>query len=202
MSPTAGFCPKCSQPISIGGFVIAKCGYCGALTLSNDIMINKDMTILNKRKKMKHEIKKMILIVCVFTILIISAFSAIVLTLFPVIRFHLFAALGDIESMKKLSSITHEFKWTEQACAAGDSNSCWAIWNCYQGHDNQKAFEYLKKGAILELKNRNGYPCLLELTRVHEYGLLGQPRNPAEAERIRKQWHEIHRELCSKGMIL
>lgn len=124
------------------------------------------------------------------------------LATFPGLRVELQARLGDTESMLKMGAVTHELHWYEDACEAGNPRGCYAVWNLNERLHKIKAFEALKHGADLELKQRRGYACLLELTRVHEYGLLGQPRNPQEAEKIRKQYVEIHRELRAKGMIL
>ncbi len=126
----------------------------------------------------------------------------IVLSERPILRLRVRAAFGDTGAMLELSAITHEIRWLQKACEAGNPRGCYALWNLNEGRRPQEAFEYLKKGAALELKQRENYECLLELTRVYEYGLLGQPQNPEEAARIRNLREEIVDELRAKGMIL
>ncbi|WP_243383083.1 hypothetical protein [Geothrix alkalitolerans] len=148
------------------------------------------------------EVKKGLRISGGLLILLVLVAIGGLLAIFPGLRVGLQARLGDTESMLKMGAVTQELHWDEDACEAGNPRGCWLVWNVNQDKNHKKALEALKHGAELELKQRREYACLLELTRVHEYGLLGQPRNPQEAEKIRKQYLEIHRELRAKGMIL
>lgn len=151
---------------------------------------------------MNRKIKKMILITVSFIALMLAASIAGILTLFPVVRLHAWAVLGDSNAMMKLGDLTREIHWYRDACEAGNPWGCHAIWSFSERRNPQEAFDYLKKGAALELKQRKSYECLLELSRVHEYGLLGQPRNHDEASKVTKQWAEIQRELRATGMVL
>lgn len=148
------------------------------------------------------EVKKGLWISGGLVILLAVVTACGLLALFPGLRVELQARLGDTESMLKMGAVTQELHWDEDACEAGNPGGCWLVWNVNQSQNHKKALEALKHAAELELKQRKGYVCLLELTRVHEYGLLGQPRNPQEAEKFRKQYVEIHRELRTKGIIL
>jgi len=150
----------------------------------------------------KKDVIKPLAIILVPSIIVVFVPVAYYAYCRPVFRLKIQAYFGDTGAMLRLARITHEMKWFYSACDAGNSQACYAIWSFNERRRPQEAFKYLKKGAELELKQRKGYECLLELSRVHEYGLLNQPVDPIESERITKQWIAIKRELRGKGMIL
>jgi len=150
----------------------------------------------------KKDVIKPLAIILVPSIIVVFVPVAYYAYCRPVFRLKIQAYFGDTGAMLRLARITHEMKWFYSACDAGNSQACYAIWSFNERRRPQEAFKYLKKGAELELKQRKGYECLLELSRVYEYGLLGQPQNPEEAARIRNLREEIVDELRAKGMIL
>jgi len=150
----------------------------------------------------KKDVIKPLAIILVPSIIIVLAPIAYYAYCRPVFRLKIQAYFGDTEAMLRLCDITYEIRWLEKAAEAGNSEACYSMWNLNESRNPKIAFKYLKKGAALELKQRNSYRCLLELTRVYEYGLLGQPQNPEEAARIRNLREEIVDELRAKGMIL
>jgi len=150
----------------------------------------------------KKDVIKPLAIILVPSIIVVFVPVAYYAYCRPVFRLKIQAYFGDTEAMLRLCDITYEIRWLEKAAEAGNSEACYSMWNLNESRNPKIAFKYLKKGAALELKQRNSYRCLLELTRVHEYGLLNQPVDPIESERITKQWIAIKRELRGKGMIL
>ncbi len=150
----------------------------------------------------KKDVIKPLAIILVPSIIIVLAPIAYYAYCRPVFRLKIQAYFGDTEAMLRLCDITYEIRWLEKAAEAGNSEACYSMWNLNESRNPKIAFKYLKKGAELELKQRKGYECLLELSRVYEYGLLGQPQNPEEAARIRNLREEIVDELRAKGMIL
>ena len=98
---------------------------------------------------------------------------------------------GDTAAMLKMADRTQEMKWIYMAAEHGDPGAFFSLGNLNQAYHPEKALEYYKKGAEIEIRTRESRVCIIELAKAYEYGLYGARRDPSEVARLDKIAVEI-----------